>query len=372
VRVASIAVVAIVTATAGPDGGPSKVPLCAGLTIVTAINQPEGDYESIKTIQSVDRAAIHLKYSTERVVRDQPGRPIQKLNVARIIGLTDLQQATRYLQEFSTVIPIEVPGTTAIGTSNAVLSALKTKGAAELTMFDLPISLPSDQPYSADPKKHPSVFDHEIVFKLRRVEDGAVPISVTVDGVKTDLPGIHATGIAEFGEKGDFYFLDDESNPLALRWRIRTSSISTGDRTQLQVVKIASRCSAAPAAVSSIERALADNRRVDVYDIFFSFNSDEIREESEPTLRTLGDLLHRHAAWKLSIEGHTDGIASDTFNLDLSKRRAAAVKKALVERYGIEAARLTATGFGKSRPRDTNETPEGRARNRRVELVRLS
>jgi OOP family OmpA-OmpF porin len=82
--------------------------------------------------------------------------------------------------------------------------------------------------------------------------------------------------------------------------------------------------------------------------------------------------LQRHAEWKLSIDGHTDGIASDAFNFDLSKRRAAAVKNPLVMRYGIDARRLTTNGFGKSRPRDTNETPEGRARNRLVELVRIS
>jgi outer membrane protein OmpA-like peptidoglycan-associated protein len=109
-----------------------------------------------------------------------------------------------------------------------------------------------------------------------------------------------------------------------------------------------------------------------VYDIYFSFNSDEIREESEPTLTELGDILRRHPDWKLSVAGHTDGIASDAFNLDLSKRRAAAVKKVLVSRFGVNEARLITTGYGKSRPRDTNETAEGRARNRRVELVRIA
>ena len=88
-------------------------------------------------------------------------------------------------------------------------------------------------------------------------------------------------------------------------------------------------------------------------------------------LKEIGDLLRRHPDWKLSIAGHTDGIAGDAFNLDLSKRRAAAVKNALVTGFGANAERLTTTGYGKSRPQDTNETPEGRARNRRVELVKL-
>jgi outer membrane protein OmpA-like peptidoglycan-associated protein len=349
-----------------------RVPLCLGLTIVTSINQPEGDYESIKTIESIDASGIRLKYTTERVERDQPGHPIRKLNVSRVIRADDLRRANLYLQVFSTTTPVEVPGTTAIGTSSAVLSALKSTGAAELGMFDLPNSLPADPPYSADPKKHPNIFDHQVPFTLRRVESGPVMVSLIVNGVKTELPAIHATGTAEYGEKGEFFFLDDETNPLALRWRIRTSSVSASDRDVLQVVKIAFKCSASDAGVSRLERALAETGRVDVYDIYFSFNSDVIREESEPTLAELGDLLHRHGDWKLSIEGHTDGIASDAFNLDLSKRRAAAVKNALVSRFGIGASRLGTNGFGKSRPRDTNETPEGRARNRRVELVRQS
>jgi outer membrane protein OmpA-like peptidoglycan-associated protein len=99
--------------------------------------------------------------------------------------------------------------------------------------------------------------------------------------------------------------------------------------------------------------------------------SDRIREQSEPTLKEIADLLVRHPDWRLGIEGHTDGIASDRFNLELSARRAAAVKTALTGRYGIAESRLTTSGAGESQPKDRNDTPEGRARNRRVELMRL-
>ncbi|HEX4179012.1 MAG TPA: OmpA family protein, partial [Rhizomicrobium sp.] len=71
-----------------------------------------------------------------------------------------------------------------------------------------------------------------------------------------------------------------------------------------------------------------------------------------------------------TVEGHTDNIGGDTYNLDLSKRRAAAVKNALVTRYHITADRLSTNGYGSSRPVETNDTLEGRARNRRVELTR--
>jgi len=75
--------------------------------------------------------------------------------------------------------------------------------------------------------------------------------------------------------------------------------------------------------------------------------------------------------WRLSVEGHTDNIGGDAYNQALSERRAAAVKQALVERYLISADRLTTVGYGSTRPKEPNDTLEGRARNRRVELVRI-
>jgi len=107
-----------------------------------------------------------------------------------------------------------------------------------------------------------------------------------------------------------------------------------------------------------------------IYDIFFSFNSATLRPESDETLSLIADLLNKYPDWKLAIGGHTDSIASDSFNLDLSNRRAVAVKTALVERFKIADNRLSTQGYGEASPRDTNNTLEGRARNRRVELVR--
>jgi outer membrane protein OmpA-like peptidoglycan-associated protein len=87
-------------------------------------------------------------------------------------------------------------------------------------------------------------------------------------------------------------------------------------------------------------------------------------------LKEIGGIMKAHPDWKLRVDGHTDGIGNDKANADLSRRRADAVKAALVTRYGIDAARLTTAGYGESAPQDTNDTPEGRARNRRVELRR--
>src|SRR5262249_44602194 len=96
-----------------------------------------------------------------------------------------------------------------------------------------------------------------------------------------------------------------------------------------------------------------------------------IRAESDSTLTEIASVMRRHPDWKLSIGGHTDSIGGDAFNLDLSRRRAAAVKAALVKRFAVDAGRLSTEGHGRRYPKDTNNTLEGRGRNRRVELVRL-
>jgi outer membrane protein OmpA-like peptidoglycan-associated protein len=108
-----------------------------------------------------------------------------------------------------------------------------------------------------------------------------------------------------------------------------------------------------------------------VYGIYFKFARADIRPVSEPVLKEIAAVLKNNPDWKLSIVGHTDNVGGDSSNLDLSRRRSQSVKAALVERYGIAASRLTTGGFGASQPQAKNDTPEGRARNRRVELTRL-
>jgi outer membrane protein OmpA-like peptidoglycan-associated protein len=87
-------------------------------------------------------------------------------------------------------------------------------------------------------------------------------------------------------------------------------------------------------------------------------------------LKQIVQAMMDNPGWKLTVNGHTDNMGGDAYNLDLSKRRAAAVKQALVSRYHIAPDRLSTDGFGASSPVDTNDTLEGRARNRRVELTR--
>jgi outer membrane protein OmpA-like peptidoglycan-associated protein len=118
--------------------------------------------------------------------------------------------------------------------------------------------------------------------------------------------------------------------------------------------------------------ALSEAGRVATQGIYFDTGSDRIRPESSPTLKEIAAMLTEHAELKLVIEGHTDNVGAGASNQTLSEKRAAAVRAALVESYGIEASRLDSKGLGATKPAAPNDTPEGRQQNRRVELVKAS
>ncbi|MBL7700323.1 MAG: OmpA family protein [Chitinophagaceae bacterium] len=101
--------------------------------------------------------------------------------------------------------------------------------------------------------------------------------------------------------------------------------------------------------------------------IFFKPNSDELTESSIEPLNEVVNMLYEHPSLKLQIDGHTDATGKAETNARLSKQRAESVKNYLTGK-GIDPSRLTATGYGPSKPLQSNATPEGRQKNRRVEL----
>jgi OmpA-OmpF porin, OOP family len=117
--------------------------------------------------------------------------------------------------------------------------------------------------------------------------------------------------------------------------------------------------------------ALTADGRVATQGIYFDSGSDQIRPESAPTLKEIAAMVTEHAGLRIGIEGHTDNVGAAPANLDLSKRRADAVKAYLVGTLHVDASRLAASGFGSTKPAQPNTTAEGRQTNRRVELVKL-
>jgi OmpA-OmpF porin, OOP family len=119
----------------------------------------------------------------------------------------------------------------------------------------------------------------------------------------------------------------------------------------------------------AMQKSLDASGRVALYGIFFDTDRDVLKPESKPTLEQIAKLLKANAALKLIVTGHTDNQGAFDYNVDLSRRRAAAVVAALVGQYGIGRDRLTPFGAGMAAPAASNETDDGRAKNRRVELV---
>ena len=107
-----------------------------------------------------------------------------------------------------------------------------------------------------------------------------------------------------------------------------------------------------------------------VYGITFDTDSAAIKAESAQALGEIGKLLQGDQSLKVFVVGHTDGAGAVDHNLKLSQDRAQAVVQALVKDYGIAAARLRSFGCGPFAPVASNDAEEGRARNRRVELVK--
>lgn len=403
-----------------PPADAPRVPLRPGLTIVTALNEPlHGDYESIKVIVRADDQMVQLRYTTEAPApkeednpfaallgggkskpkasaNAQPGEKpeMQKVNVTRTVRRDDLKSAHEYQWLFGNGAPEVYPHSTAIGVSSTMLTELKSGAATPLKtpaggMMGALGSMIGGLLGQAGGARSKELDDISMLSgTLTRVEAGTVPFKVLLNDEPVELPAVHARG--QLGdERAEFWILDDAENPLCLRWSVGES--------RLQVIKLSypvevtnasspgggpakagagagpasgEATAAASTTAARLERDLEKQGRAIVYGIYFDFASDRLKVESEPVLTEIAKVLQENPTWSLALEGHTDNIGGDAYNLDLSKRRSAAVKQALVARHKIEAKRLQTSGYGASRPKDTNETMEGRARNRRVELVK--
>ena len=169
-------------------------------------------------------------------------------------------------------------------------------------------------------------------------------------------------------------------------WRCRSDAAAAGsgsataaaDGESLSDYAEVKRESAAPAtcagrtadtAATAMADALTKDGRVAVYGINFDFNSATLRQESTVVLEQVAGLLRGEPALGIAIEGHTDDVGGDAYNMALSGKRANAVRDWLAA-AGIDGARLEAAGKGAGSPVATNGNDVGRAQNRRVELAK--
>lgn len=123
-------------------------------------------------------------------------------------------------------------------------------------------------------------------------------------------------------------------------------------------------------AGSDMRSKFLQDGKLITYGIYFDVNSDKVKSESYGTLKQIADMLKENTDIKVQILGHTDSDGDDKKNLDLSKRRAASVKKELVNTFSVPDSMLDTDGKGESEPITDNKTAENKAKNRRVEFIK--
>jgi outer membrane protein OmpA-like peptidoglycan-associated protein len=332
----------------------APVPLKQGLTLAYEwMRTPQEEYECLIQVTTIEPDGINTTASC-----NVPGgedllpRRVCRSDLRSAHMLHTVYGAVKVLSASGEPEPETIVGATAFSLSSAEFAQLKQNGSFTHHYVEL-----GDNGQLAK----------DGTGELRA--DGRAMMAVVVNDRPVDLPVIRTRGRLKWWIRGQeletedvAIVLDDEHFPLLIDQQ--SSNDATGSRIRFAKISYPSE------GGGDIEGGLLRKKRVDVYGIYFDFNSDRIRVESEPVLKEIGELMKRHADWRLAIDGHTDNVGGDgEANLALSRRRSEAVRTALVNRFGVSAARLTSGGHGAAAPKDTNDTPEGRARNRRVELV---
>ncbi|HEY0747420.1 MAG TPA: OmpA family protein [Steroidobacteraceae bacterium] len=363
---AVVAGAAAATATAALASTPSAaaVPLVEGLTLISAASERQGDYESTLLIEGIDEeGTTHLIISAD-LPDPAVGTPTP-VSFNRDVLAADLNSARTYKYLFSSGEQ-QFSGTTAMGTSAAVVADLRSSGKAAVTLdgrqgglggllSGLLESLPGNEDKSA------AGAYLRAAGSIQAVEHKPVPYPMIVNDSLVSLSAWHVKG--SFVQEGasvpvEWYILDDPKKALTLRFAI--------GKEKLEIVRIEF---PVPDAAKTLESELSAERHAVTYGIHFDFKSATIKPASNALLDTIASVMNGHPEWVLNVEGHTDNIGGDARNQELSARRAAAVRTALVAR-GISEKRETTAGHGAASRRDTNATLPGRARDRRVELTR--
>ena len=395
---AALAVTAVAAAPpAGPRPGERLVPFVPGLTFTVTSHVglvsnrgslPIADTEIIYSVERADASRVTLRF----LLSAQSGTAAGKLlapapkSFERILRREDLTSAMREKVLFGSDDPQLLPGQTYAGTSAAVLAALRGAGRVAFVLginepdeglgalSGMAAALPGDgggppplvvsgvQMLLGAPSRH--------YYRGTLVRVGAdEPFSVLLDGRRTTVPAVHVRGEMRFADRTispELWWLDEPDDPLTLKWAIGGN------------YEVVTRIDRAPPAQGGGGTGAAQmaaglggrDCRAELTGVYFTTASAQVLDVSLPVLQRFAALLRQHPDWEVTIEGHTDNVGSAAYNLDLSSRRAQAVRETLVTRFGVPAARLKARGYGFTRPIESNATDQGRAHNRRVEVSR--
>jgi outer membrane protein OmpA-like peptidoglycan-associated protein len=325
------------------------VRLVHGLTLVSVYKVPEGERENTVVVNDVSAEGVEYGWSYRE--RREGSAEVTEDSFTRFVSAADLAGAPRLNGVFRRGGERdETPGYTAMSLSRAVYGRLRSEGATQFTTMGQ-----SDSGSALD-LTTPVPYKGTLSVASAELE----PMAILLNGRRVSVPTLHVHGRFTYQTRDaglDFWALADSTDPLILR-----SASTTGKLFQMIRIDLPAR--------AAVESDLEHECRAELPGIYFAFGSAELQPASEPALDGVASLLSRHPDWSLVVEGHTDSVGDAESNRRLSHARADAVRAALLERHGVPDARLRADGFSATRPRETNATLEGRARNRRVELVR--
>jgi len=146
--------------------------------------------------------------------------------------------------------------------------------------------------------------------------------------------------------------------------RLRFANLSDGCSPYVSNIKITT------AGADTRSKLLTEGKLIS-YGIYFDSGKDVVKPESYGSIKEIATVLQENPDVKIKIFGHTDSDGDDAKNLELSKRRASSVKNYLVKEFSIDGSRIETDGLGESQPLESNNTAEGKAKNRRVEFIKL-
>jgi outer membrane protein OmpA-like peptidoglycan-associated protein len=336
---ATASVAAAPAQTTQPAASSSQQPQFTTLKSTFVPGEKTISYDDF-TDMGPDDAPPHFKVRGASLELRASGNVRQLMAVQRgsiFPNLTALPKNFTFETEMVAEAPNRAISTMMLQSGNKQILHVSVTAQANLT--DLVVSLRS--PYSElGRKRFPTNWTEPVKLAVW-VQDGRLRVFVNgekqLDFNQVEMPAIDKVEFAH-----DFY------GGKSIGYRMMRFAESTPDFSQV----------------------INSSGRYVTHGILFDTDSDSLKPESAPVIQQIAKGLELNPSLKLLIEGHTDSVGNAAHNIDLSKRRADAVKSVLVSQFSVDASRLMTNGLGATKPIDSNDTPQGRAQNRRVEFVK--